>query len=62
MYTTFCQITSKPAGDKGILANVVWLEVDAVVIEKMSDFRGIYSVERAIIEVGFDDDFEPMKF
>ena len=26
------------------------------------DFRGIYDVERDITEVGFDDDFEPLKF
>jgi len=28
----------------------------------MSGFRGIYNVERGIIEVRFDDDFEPMEF
>jgi len=62
IYTTLCRIIAIPAGDKGILANIVWKKAPFVAIEKMSDFNGIHNVERGIIEVGFDDDFELMKF
>ena len=50
-----------PAGDKGILANPVALKVYK--FEAMrSEFRGINDMKRGITEVGFDDQFEPMKF
>ena len=50
-----------PAGKKSILTNAACLKEDVVEIMR-GGFGDIYDAERGITEVGFDDDFEPMKF
>lgn len=50
-----------PAGKKSILTNAVYLKEDVVKMMR-SGFGDIYDAERGITEVGFDDDFKPMKF
>jgi hypothetical protein len=49
------------AGDNSILANPVIFK--GYMIEMIrGEFRGIYDMERGSTEVGFEHDFEPMKF
>ena len=50
-----------PAGDKGTFTNFVFAKVRSQGFHMTRDFRGIYKMESSIIEIGFDDDFEPMK-
>ena len=55
------KIIITPAGDKGILADPVFIKEYTTVIMR-SEFRGFHDMERGCAEVGFDHDFEPMKF
>ena len=50
-----------PAGKKSILTNAACLKEDVVEIMR-GGFGDIYDAERGITEVGFDDDFKPIKF
>ena len=54
-------ITVSPVRDEGILANPVISKEYMIEIMK-SEFRRIYDMERGSTEVGFEHDFEPMKF
>ena len=61
MYSVYFGIIQDRPADKGILANAVWLGSDiAVVVE--SELGNTHGMARDITEVGFDDDFEIMKF